>query len=608
MQINGLVPHYYWHFHVADNSHDSTFRALKRSNSAGTTQLLLPHNMPPSKANTKEKVASVTTTKETPKPIEVKVPRPAAKGEDPKTILDYTPLKEIPEIVQRLTENYHADLKTHSLQYRLNQLRNIYFAIKDNIDDISDALYKDFGRAPTETVNMEFNPLLNELVHTMAHLHEWARPEPVSHLPVTMKMNPVYIEKEPLGVVLVISPFNYPLLLSVSSIIGAIAAGNAVVLKVSELTPRFAKLLTSILTKVLDPSTFAMVNGGIEESTALLDQKYDKIMYTGSIPVGTIIAKKAAETLTPVLLELGGKSPAFVLEDVSDKDIEVVARRIVWGRFTNAGQTCVAVDYVLAHEKVKAKLTKAIVKIVNEEFYSSLDAKDPSYTHIIHLRAYDTMKKLIQLSKGDIIAGGQTDDASRFIAPTVIDNVDWSDSTMKQEIFGPILPILTYSDLSVAVKDVVKRHDTPLALYIFTSGPRLRSKNKQVDYIRSAIRSGGTIVNDCIMHVGLANAPFGGVGTSGTGAYHGYFSFRAFSHERTTMEQDLNKDFALKVRYPPYEEKKDKVVASSMLPYNGSVWFGRTGDVAVGGPSLVWAIWTGAIGVGALIYHFVGAL
>lgn len=529
-------------------------------------------------------------------------------GTDPLTVLHYTPVGEIPAIVSRLTSNFHADRKTHSLQFRLNQLRNIYFAVKDNIDDICDALYKDFYRSPSETKTLEYSPFMNELVHTMAHLHTWVKPEPVKHLPITMKANPIYIEKVPLGTVLVISPFNYPLFLALSSLIAAIAAGNSVVLKVSELTPHFAQLLTEILTKLLDPSIFAMVNGGIAETTALLDQKFDKIMYTGSTVVGTIIAKKAAETLTPVLLELGGKSPAFVLEDVKESDIEVIARRIVWGRFTNAGQTCVAIDYVLAHEKVKEQLVTKIRQVVTEEFYQSLDKKDPSYTHVIHQRAYEGLKKMIAETSGNVVVGGQTDDVTRFISPTVVDNISWEDSTMKQEIFGPILPILEYSDLESAVSEVVKRHDTPLALYIFTSGPQLRKKNKQVDIIRTAIRSGGTIVNDSILHVGLANAPFGGIGTSGQGAYHGYYSFRAFTHERTSVELKLNTDFALKVRYPPSTEKSDKVVQASFDAYNGKVWFGRVGDVKVGGPSFVWSLWGGLAGVGALIYHFVNAM
>lgn len=554
------------------------------------------------------KKSDPATKKETSKTeaIKVKVQNPVG-GEDPRSVLEYTPLDQIPGIVGKLVENYHEEHKLHSVQFRLNQLRNIYFGLKDNLEDICDALQKDFRRSATETMTLEYSPLMSELVHMMAHLHEWVRPEPVKHVPLSQSLNPVYIEKEPMGVVLVISPFNYPLLLSVSSLIAALAAGNSVVLKVSELTPHFAKLLTRILTKVLDPSVFAMVNGGVAESTALLDQKYDKIMYTGSIPVGTIIAKKAAETLTPVLLELGGKSPAFILDDVKDKDIDVIARRIVWGRFTNAGQTCVAIDYVLAHEKVKSKLVRAIARVTKEEFFPSLDPSDPTYTHIIHLRAFENLRKIIEQSEGDIVAGGETDATTRYIAPTVIDNVDWNDSTMQQEIFGPILPILTYVDLKQAVKEVVKHHDTPLAMYVFTSESLLRKKNPQIDFIRKSIRSGGTIVNDSILHVGLANAPFGGVGTSGYGAYHGYFSFRAFSHERTTMESDL-RDFALKVRYPPFEEKKTRTTVQAIIPHNGKVWFGRTGDVSIGGPGLLWSFWTGTMGLGVLVYYFASSL
>lgn len=527
------------------------------------------------------------------------------KGEDPREILDYTPLDEIPAIVSKLSTNFFSKGKLHSLQNRLNQLRNLYFAIKDNTDALAEALYKDFRRSQTETRNMEIIPFLNELLHTMANLHQWAKPDAVEGLPVIMKTNPIYVEKIPLGTVLIIAPFNYPLLLSLSSLVAAISAGNNTVLKVSELTPHFAQLLTQLLTQALDNDVFAMVNGAIPETQALLDQKFDKIMYTGSTAVGTIIAKKAAETLTPVLLELGGKSPAFVLDDVTDSDIETVARRIVWGRYSNAGQTCVAVDYVLVHESVKAKLVKSIVKVINEDFYPGLDSKDPTYTHLIHLRAFENLSRMIQNTKGDIVAGGTTDAATRYIAPTVVDNVDWEDSTMQQEIFGPILPVVTYSDLKEAVGHVIHRHDTPLSLYVFTSKSTSRAKNPQVDYIRTNVRSGGTIVNDAVMHVALAGAPFGGIGQSGIGSYHGYYSFRAFSHERTTMEQPLALDFALKVRYPPYTEKKDKLMEAAMLPHNNAVWFGKSGDVNVNGPNLLWSAWHGATGLGSIVYNFV---
>lgn len=546
---------------------------------------------------------SRTSKDEAPEPVPKEI-----KAEASESVLAYTALSDIPGIVENITNKHFSERKTHSVQFRLNQLRNLYFAVKDNVDDLCDALYQDFGRSPTETYTLEYLVFMNELLHTMAHLHKWARPTPVDGLSLVMKQNPVFVEHIPLGVVLVIAPFNYPLFLSLSSIVGALSAGNSVVLKLSELTPHFTTKLTEVLTVALDPSVFAMVNGAIPETNALLDQKFDKIMYTGSTAVGTLIAKKAAETLTPVLLELGGKSPAIVLDDIADGDIDTVARRIVWGRFTNSGQTCVAVDYVLVHEKVKEKLVTAIVKVVEDRFYKDLDAKDSSYTHVIHQRAFESLKNMIESSSGDIRTGGEYDTETRFISPTVIDNVDWLDSTMKREIFGPVLPILLFSDLSNAVRQVTRYHDTPLALYIFTSGPQSRAKNPAVELIQSNIRSGATMVNDCLMHVSLANAPFGGIGTSGQGAYHGKYSFRAFSHERTVMENKLTMDFALSSRYPPGSLSKTDVLEHSMTPYNGSVWFGRTGNVREKGPNLLWSAWKSVMGVGALIYYFVNSM
>ncbi|OBA22909.1 aldehyde dehydrogenase [Metschnikowia bicuspidata var. bicuspidata NRRL YB-4993] len=525
-------------------------------------------------------------------------------GIDSGSVLEYTPTERIPEIVNCLRTSFHKEHKTHSLQFRLNQLRNIYFAVKDSIGDITDALYKDFSRSPSETMNLEYAPFMNELVHTMANLQNWSKREPINDVPLNLKTAPAYIERVPLGTVLVISPFNYPLFLSLSSVIGALSAGNCVVLKVSELVPNFAQVLTRMLTDCLDPSVFAMINGGIEETTVLLDQKFDKIMYTGSTAIGKIIAKKAAETLTPVLLELGGKSPAFVLDTVTDKDVKVIARRIVWGRFTNAGQTCVAIDYVLVDEKVKKKLVAALKEVVEDEFYSKLNGTDSSFTHIIHERAFSSITKMIEDTKGDIVTKGKADSKSRFIPPTVIDNVDWDDSTMQQEIFGPVLPVLTYKNLEDAIEEVTRRHDTPLALYIFTSGSPLRLKDTQIDLIRLGIRSGGTMVNDSILHVSLPNAPFGGIGQSGQGAYHGFYSYKAFTHERTTIESSLRTEFTMKVRYPPSMENKDKVMQASMIPYNQSVWFGRTGDVGLSGPGSIWSLWHRITEISALVYRF----
>lgn len=528
----------------------------------------------------------------------------AVKQETSNGVLQYTPIKDIPIGVQRVVSSFHNSGKTHSLQYRLNQIRNVYFILKDNVDNICDALEKDFLRSPGETRMFEVVPCLNELLHTMASVHKWARPEKVTDLPRNLINNKVYIERIPVGAVLIIAPFNYPLLLSVAPIVGAIAAGNTVVYKPTEQTPHFSKLLTELLTEALDSDIFFAVNGAIPETTALLEEKFDKILYTGNNFVGTIIAKKAAETLTPCILELGGKSPAFVIKDVKEKDIKTIARRIAWGRFVNAGQTCVAVDYVLVHRSHKEQLVKEIVNVLKEEFYSDLDKSSKHYTHVIHDRAFQNLSKIVKSTKGDVVYGGESDAATRFFHPTVIDNVSWDDSAMRGEIFGPILPIITYDTLDDVLKPLQQRHDTPLAQYIFTSGSADRSKNHDLDRILTSVRSGGVMVNDVILHVGLANAPFGGIGQSGYGAYHGYFSFRSFSHERTTIEQHLWNEFSLTSRYPPLSQSNEDLMTAAMSRYNGKVWFGRKGDVNVGGPGAFFNFWSEVSGFASLIYLF----
>ncbi|CCE79445.1 Piso0_001508 [Millerozyma farinosa CBS 7064] len=526
------------------------------------------------------------------------------KSKSNNSVLEYTDIDDISRGVERLRFAFHNKGKTHSIQYRLNQLRNAYFAVKDNVDQLCDALQKDFHRPPSETMTLEVSLGLAELIKIMANLHKWAQPSAVTDLTVSFKGTPIYVERIPLGVVLVISPYNYPFLLSFSAVVGAIAAGNAVVLKQSEATPHFSQLFSEILSGALDEDIFFAVNGAVPETTALLDQKFDKIMYTGNNTVGKIVAKKAAETLTPVILELGGKSPAFVLDDLNDSDIQTVAQRIAWGAFCNAGQTCVASDYVLVHSSKKQKLVDALKKVVEEKFYRNIDKNDVNFAHMIHSRAYDGVMSKIKSSKGKIITGGFGDAASRYIAPTVIDNVSWDDSTMQSEIFGPILPILEYSDLDSAIDEARRQHDTPLALYIFTGGAQSRKKNVEVDKIRAKIRSGGTIVNDVVMHVAITSAPFGGVGQSGNGSYHGFNSFKAFTHERTVMEQKFFNEFVLMSRYPPYKSKNDKLVERSFNAYNGDTWFKRTGDVQVGGPNYAWSAWKGFTGFLNLAYTF----
>lgn len=501
---------------------------------------------------------------------------------DLKEHLTFTPIESIKPGVDRVRKGFHSTQRSHSLQFRLNQLRNFYFALSDNIDALSDALLADFRRSVVETKFLEIGGGLKQVLHMMSKLEEFAKPEKVIDIPSTMQNQPVFIEKIPLGVILIISPFNFPLILSIGAIAGAIAAGNAIVFKPSESTPRCSEIFTKILSDALDPDFFFAVNGGIEETTELLNQKFDKIMYTGNARVGKIIAQKAAETLTPVILELGGKSPVIVLDDIEPEKIPMIARRIAWGRFMNCGQTCIAVDYVLAPESIKDALVKEMVRIIKEEFYPQVKSGHADYTHIINQRAFNRITGMIDNSKGNIAVGGDRDENTCYIHPTIIDNIDWDDSTMEDEIFGPLLPVISYTDLKKEIKELTSRHDCPLNQYIFTNNPN-RSENKDLDFTLKSVRSGAAMVNDVVMTVTLSNAPFGGVGQSGYGSYHGKFSYRAFSHERTFIEETLATDDHLSWRYPSVTAEKEKLTAkdipNDMVIPSESVWFKRYDDV-----------------------------
>lgn len=295
-----------------------------------------------------------------------------------------------------------------------------------------------------------------------------------------------------------------------------------------------------------------------------------------------------------------------MLKDCTDSDLETIANRIAWGRFTNAGQTCVAVDYVLVHESLKAKLLENLRSSVGKLF-KGLTKDDPNYTHLIHHRAFQNLTSKIDKSKGKILLGNDRDSKTNFLSPTIIYDVFFDDSIMEDELFGPILPIITYKDLSDAILLVKKYHDTPLAQYIFTSN-LTRSANKDMDLILKSIRSGGVMVNDVLLHVALANAPFGGIGESGHGSYHGEYSMRSFSHERTTMEIALWKETALAARYPPFNKPKEDLIKSSMTGYGGQIWFGRNGNVKLNGPNFFWTFYSGIVGVAALGYYFYAAL
>jgi acyl-CoA reductase-like NAD-dependent aldehyde dehydrogenase len=348
---------------------------------------------------------------------------------------------------------------------------------------------------------------------------------------------------QPKGVVLIISPWNYPFQLLITPLIGSIAAGNCALLKPSELAPATSAVLAKLVERTFSPEYCALVEGGVEETTALLRESFDHIFFTGSIPVGKIVMRAAAEHLTPVTLELGGKSPCIIDKET---DIKVTARRIAWGKFFNCGQTCVAPDYLLVPTQIKREVLAALKQSV-QHFFGNDPQTSPDYGRIINERHFD---RLVSLISGEVLLGGTYDRSQRYIPPTVIDRVSMSDKVMEDEIFGPILPVLEYDTLDEAFA-LVRQRPNPLACYIFTT--RRETEHR----VLNELSFGGGCVNDTLIHVGNAHLPFGGIGASGMGAYHGQTSFDVFSHFKSVMKSPQMIDLPLK--YPPYGKRLNLV-------------------------------------------------
>ncbi|KAF5094535.1 hypothetical protein DV451_005001 [Geotrichum candidum] len=477
-----------------------------------------------------------------------------------------TPLELIPKKVAQVTNGFKSH-KTLSLEFRREQLRNLYYAIYDNMDLLKETLKLDLNKSSLEANLSEIAYVLKEIYYFIDNLDRLAEPESA---PIEFFMRPstANIEKHPLGTVLVISPWNYPVLLSLSPVASAIAAGNTVVLKVSELSPHTSRAIVMLLQAHLDPEIFVGITGAIPESTALLKEKFDKIMYTGNGNVGRVVARAATNNLTPVILELGGKSPAIITKNAN---LYLAARRLLWGKQMNAGQTCVAPDYILIEESIKDSFIKEL-KLAHDEFYpNDLDKDTEWYGHIINKKHYNRLKEILNTTKGKIVVGGGTDDSSKFIAPTFIEGITSTDSLMQDEIFGPLIGIITVADVDEAITFIEREHDTPLALYIFSNDV------KEQREIVSKTRSGAVGINDPMVHVSLMNAPFGGVGQSGYGAYHGKDGFEAFSHRRTVFSQSAIIEPLFGMRYPPYNKSKEtqyRLVAMPPKP-----WFARKGPV-----------------------------
>ncbi|ERJ11531.1 aldehyde dehydrogenase [Haloplasma contractile] len=430
--------------------------------------------------------------------------------------------------------------ETHELNFRIKQLKNLKNAIKQNEDEILTALKKDLNKSPFEAFITEIAFLYEEIDITIKKLKKWIKPKKVK-TPITSFPAKSYIIKEPYGVSLIIAPWNYPFQLVLAPLIGAIASGNCAVLKTSEYAVHTSSSVIKLIEKTFDSSYISAMTGGVEVSQTLLKEQFDHIFFTGSVPVGKIVMKQAAEQLIPVTLELGGKSPVIVDDTV---DLKLAAKRIAFGKFLNTGQTCVAPDYILVHERVKSQLITELQNAIRDS-YGEDAYKSEDYGRIINDKQYNRLTKLLN-SGGKIVSGGMTDSDIRYIEPTIIDDVTFEHEIMKDEIFGPLLPILSYSDLNVAIRNI-QSLPKPLALYLFTNDKKTEKR------ILREVSFGGGCVNDTLMHLANPNLPFGGVGSSGLGAYHGETSIDAFSHEKSILKKANYLDISF--RYPPYKSK-----------------------------------------------------
>ncbi|MDT9176159.1 MAG: aldehyde dehydrogenase [Limnospira sp. PMC 1291.21] len=442
----------------------------------------------------------------------------------------------ISEIISQQRQ-FFATGQTKQVDFRLSQLRRLQQAIADFEQPILEAVKADLGRPELEGL-FELSTL-GEIKYALKNLKSWVKPRRVKTHPTAFPASS-YIYPEPLGVVLIIGPWNYPFQLVISPLVGAIAAGNCAILKPSELAVHTSQVVADLISKTFSPNYIATVQGGVEVSQQLLDEPFDHIFFTGGKRIGKIVMTAAAKHLTPVTLELGGKSPCIV---DADTQLDYTAKRIVWGKFINAGQTCIAPDYLLVDRRIKSDLITAMIGCI-ESFYGSEPQQSPDYGRIINHYHFHRLTELIH--DGKIVAGGKFDESDRYISPTLIDEVSWEDPIMQDEIFGPILPILTYNDLGDAISQINAR-PKPLALYLF-------SRNKQSQQrVLQETSSGGICFNETIMQVGGQSLPFGGVGESGIGKYHGQATFDTFCHYKSLLKQSLLFDIPL--RYAPYKPK-----------------------------------------------------
>lgn len=434
---------------------------------------------------------------------------------------------------------YFHEGHTLSVQGRIDNLRKLKSAIKDNEIKILDALKSDLGKSHYEGYLTEVGIILDEIDYTIKNIKKWSKPHKVRTSIANMPSKN-FVYREPYGVTLIISPWNYPFQLTMAPLIGAIAGGNTAIIKPSRKSANTTKVITSIIESNFDSKFISMIKAGSGGNEEILAQKYDYIFFTGSVAIGKIVMESAAKHLTEVTLELGGKSPCIVDKDTN---MELTAKRLTWGKFLNVGQTCVAPDYVFVHKDRKDELISLVKKNITQFFGEDIINSD-DYGRIIDEAAFDRLVSYIDKDK--VVFGGNYVREKKFIEPTIMDNITFDDPVMQSEIFGPIMPIITYENLDEVIQ-IINSRPKPLALYLF-------SKDKgNINKVLKNTSSGGMCVNETIMHVASSYLPFGGVGESGMGKYHGKNSFFAFTHEKAVV----NKGFAIDIslRYAPFEGK-----------------------------------------------------
>lgn len=429
--------------------------------------------------------------------------------------------------------------QTREVSFRRQQLKRLQSAIVTHEAAIFEALKKDLAKSDFEAYASEVGMVLAELKHAIKHLSSWAKPTKVGTVLATFPASG-RIHSEPYGVCLILSPWNFPFQLAIAPLIAAIAAGNCCVIKPSEFSSHTTSAIVKLIAETFEPRFVTAVTGEADVGRALTEQPFDLIYFCGAPAIGKLVMQAAAKRLTPVILELGGKNPCIVADDA---DIPTAARRIIWGKLLNTGQACVSPDFLAADHRIKDELLGALVETIGQ-FYGDDPATSPDYPRIISDRHFDRLMGLID--SRTLVCGGQSSKSDRYIAPTIIDGVSWSDPLMEEEIFGPILPVITYQDLQEVLTEL-HALPRPLALYVFSTSRAVQQT------VINTLSFGGGCINDTVLHYINPNLPFGGVGQSGIGSYHGRAGFDAFSHRKSILKKAIALD--IKLRYPPFKNK-----------------------------------------------------